>query len=220
MKDPQSFAAQVGVIVRDFLGRQLAPVLERIAALEARPAPQPLEKIRALIALAVQPTIDAVNAAAARLPERGEKGAAGERGATGRDGLPGRDGRDGADGLGFDDLSVEYDGQRRLVLRFQKGTRTREFPIVLPVPIDAGAYRTEGVYVRGDGVSYGGAYWIAQRDAPPGKPGEGGETGWRLAVKRARDGRDGEKGEKGDPGAAGRAGRDLTQMGADGSKWA
>jgi integrin beta 3 len=204
MKDPAAFAAQIGVIVRDFLGRQLAPVLERITGLELRLAGLPASR-------------------------DGTPGRDGAPGRDGKDGLPGRDGtngidgadgKDGADGFGFDDLSVAYDGERRLVFRFQKGNRTREFPIVLPVPIDAGTYHPDGVYLRGAGVSYGGAYWIAQRDAPPGKPGEGGETGWRLAVKRARDGRDGEKGEKGDPGIPGRSGRDLTQMGADGSKWA
>ena len=39
------------------------------------------------------------------------------------------------------------------------------------------------------------------------------------AARDGRDGRDGKDGAKGDPGPQGKAGRDLTQLGADGSKW-
>jgi integrin beta 3 len=141
-----------------------------------------------------------------------------------RDGLPGRDGRDGkdgapgADGLGFDDFSVHYDGERTLTLRFVRGERVREFPVVAPWPLDCGVWRAERAHVRGDGVTHGGSWWIAQR-ATSAKPGEGNDD-WRLSVKKGRDGRDGDKGDKGDPGAAGRAGRDLTNLAPDGSKWA
>jgi integrin beta 3 len=195
-------------MVREYVVRQLAPVLSRLNALERFPMPE--------------------------RGERGERGEDGPAGPTGRDGATGRDGRDGkdgkdgkdgedgrdgsngADGFGFDDLSVTYDGERRITLRFQKGNRAREFPIDLPVPIDRGVWRAGELSQRGDGKSHGGSFWIAQRDTQA-RPEEGED--WRLAVKRGRDGRDGKDGEKGETGSTGRAGRDLTQMGADGSKW-
>lgn len=70
-------------------------------------------------------------------------------------------------------------------------------------------------YLEGDGVTWGGSFWIAQKDTAT-KP-DGGE--WRLAVKKGRDGKDGLAGERGEKGLPGPAGRDLTQIGADGSKW-
>jgi integrin beta 3 len=137
-------------------------------------------------------------------------------GAPGRDGRDGRDGEDGEDGLGFDDISVGYDGRRCLTLRFVRGERVREFPIVAPWPMHCGVWREDAVYVRGDVVTHGGSWWIAQRDTQA-RPAEGED--WRLTVKRGRDGKDGEKGDQGEPGTPGRPGRDLTNLGPDGSKW-
>ena len=53
-------------------------------------------------------------------------------GRDGQPGLPGRDGapgKDGADGLGFDDLHVERINERRVVFKFIRGDRMREFPL-------------------------------------------------------------------------------------------
>lgn len=134
--------------------------------------------------------------------QKGDKGSPGADGAAGKDGTPGRDGlaglpgrdgkdglpgQDGADGLGFDDLAVTHDGARSVLLRFVRGEKVREFPIVLPVLIDRGVWR-EGEYQKADGVSFGGSFWIAQEPTTD-KPGE--SKAWRLAVKRGRDGRDG-----------------------------
>jgi hypothetical protein len=47
-------------------------------------------------------------------------------------------------------------------------------------------------YRKGDGVTWGGSFWIAQKDAPEGRPGLSDD--WRLAVKKGRDGRDGRDG--------------------------
>ena len=87
----------------------------------------------------------------------------------------------------------------------------------LPIVIDKGVYKQADRYHAGDGVTWAGSYWIAQKDEPSQKPGEG--EGWRLAVKKGRDGKHGDKGDKGDQGQPGSAGRDLTQMGPNGSKW-
>lgn len=111
-----------------------------------------------------------------------------------KDGKDGEPGKDGADGVGFDDLECEYDGERTISLVFAKGDRVKRFDVTLPVVIDRGVYKQGTDYEAGDGVTWGGSYWIAQKSAPTGKPGEPGSEGWRLAVKRGRDGRDGKDG--------------------------
>lgn len=118
------------------------------------------------------------------------------------DGKDGRDGADGRDGLGFDDLSVEQSGERGVVLRFARADAVREFPLAFPVVVDRGVHKADAKYMRGDAVTFGGSLWIAQKDAPSDKPGQG--DGWRLAVKKGRDGRDGKDGERGLPGKDGK----------------
>jgi hypothetical protein len=113
----------------------------------------------------------------------------GRDGANGIDGKTGQDGAAGRDGLGFDDMSVEYDGERRVILRFARGDQVKEFPVIFPVPIYRGVYRPDGTYVRGDEVTFGGSQWHCNQ-ATDEKPGDG-SAAWTLAVKRGRDGRDG-----------------------------
>lgn len=97
-------------------------------------------------------------------------------------------GKDGADGLGFDDMEAVYDGEKTITLKFVRGERVKEFAFTLPVVIDRGIYTEGKTYSAGDGVTWGGSFWIAQKETSS-KPGEGGD--WRLAVKKGRDGRDG-----------------------------
>ena len=99
----------------------------------------------------------------------------------------GKDGRNGVDGLGFDDLSVEYDGERRIALKFSRGDICKQFAVDIPVVLDRGVYKPDSEYQKGDAVTWGGSLWIAQKDGPESKPGEDG--GWRLAVKKGRDGK-------------------------------
>ena len=94
---------------------------------------------------------------------------------------------DGIDGFGFDDLTVEQSGERSFVFRFAQGERVKEFAFDLPVILDRGVFKEGQPYEQGDGVTWGGSFWIAQRNTAA-KPGEGDD--WRLAVKRGRDGRD------------------------------
>jgi len=54
---------------------------------------------------------------------------------------------------------------------------------------DAGIYQATEQYLKGDGVTWGGSWWIAQRDSKGDKP-DSGSGAWRLAVKRGRDGKD------------------------------
>lgn len=58
----------------------------------------------------------------------------------------------------------------------------------VPAVIDRGVFREENKYLSGDGVTFGGSYWIALKNDPQGKPGTSDD--WRLAVKKGRDGKD------------------------------
>lgn len=96
---------------------------------------------------------------------------------------------------GVAELRIEHDEHRKfaIVTRMSSGNEVRR-EAVLPVVLDKGVYREGNNYEQGDATTFGGSLWIAQKDAPVGKPGEPGSDGWRLAVKRGRDGRDGRDG--------------------------
>lgn len=96
--------------------------------------------------------------------------------------------KDGIDGFGFDDLDVAFDGERGITIKFSHGDRVKEFPFTLPIVIDRGVFK-EGFaeYQKGDGVTWAGSFFIAQKDQPEGKPGE--SDAWRLSIKRGRDGK-------------------------------
>ncbi len=117
-----------------------------------------------------------------------------------KDGRDGRDGKDGQDALELDDFELQHDGDGGVTLRFARGDMVKEFTLRLPALVDCGVFKAEERYLRGNGVTFGGSFWIAQKDMPAGKPGESAD--WRLAVKKGRDGRDGERGERGDPGSS------------------
>jgi len=108
-------------------------------------------------------------------------------GRDGRDALPGKA---GADGLGFDDLRVEYDGERSFAVIFEREDRRKEFAFQIPANIDRGVYEPAKTYQRGDSFTYGGSIYITQRQNLQGeKPGDDSGA-FRLAVKRGRDGKD------------------------------
>lgn len=174
--------------------------------------------VKAYVASALDPLLVRLDQLEERAPEKGEpgpQGSAGERGpagapgmdgSPGTDGPPGRDGRDGfpgaagengrdgKDGLGFDDLSVEHDGERGLTIKFQRGDVVKSFEITLPIVIDRGVFVATKTYEKGDGVTWSGSFWIAQKQTSE-KPGL--NTDWRLSVKEGR------------PGKAGLDGKDL-----------
>jgi hypothetical protein len=104
-----------------------------------------------------------------------------------KDGHDGIDGKDGLDGLGFDDLRVEHDGERAFTFICERGEQRKEFTFTVPVVLERGVYKADRTYERGDAVTADGSYWIAQKDAPTGKPGQSPD--WRLAVKKGRDGK-------------------------------
>jgi hypothetical protein len=104
----------------------------------------------------------------------------------GKDGASGKDGRDG---FGFDDMDAcVLDDDRTIELSFKRGEEEKAFTFKWPTVIDRGVWSEAGEYERGDGATWGGCFWIAQRDKP-GKP-DTKDSGWRLAVKKGRDGKD------------------------------
>lgn len=122
----------------------------------------------------------------------------GAKGEPGKDGIDGKDGTHGQDGLGFEDLTWAEDEAGRPVARFVRGEIVKDCPI--PCVIDRGVWR-DGSYRKGDGVTWGGSFFIAQKDTTA-KP----ETNqdWRLAIKRGRDGKDGKAGPIGLQGPRGK----------------
>lgn len=121
--------------------------------------------------------------------------------ADGKDGL---DGSNGKDGLGFDDLDLVQEDDRRLTLRFVRGDQVKTFPMTFPVLIERGVFKEGVEYQKGDGVTWAGSFWVAQTDTKS-KPADGNGE-WRLTVKRGRDGIDGKDGKPGEKGAPGRDG--------------
>lgn len=93
---------------------------------------------------------------------------------------------------GFAGVDIGQNGERNLevVAQMTSGEVTRK-EFRFNHPLDRGVFREGEAYEKGDGVTFGGSWWIAQVDAPETKPGTSAE--WRLAVKKGRDGRDVEK---------------------------
>ncbi len=109
----------------------------------------------------------------------------------GRDGEKGADGQNGRDGFSLTDFDTGYDGERTLTLKFAQGAFEYEHQLHLPIVIDRGVWQEGRDYEGGDGVTWGGSWWIAQR-ATGAKP-DSADSGWRLAVKKGRDGKDAPK---------------------------
>ena len=142
---------------------------------------------------------------------RGDKGDPGEPGARGDKGDAGesvsRDvieamiaktanemagilkGEPGRDGVGFDDLTVDFDGERDLAITFEKGQHHRTFNVELPVPIFRGVYdpKKAGDLQKNDIVRWGTDSWIAIED--PNEPPGHQSKQWRMVAKGGRDGR-------------------------------
>lgn len=169
--------------------------------------------------------IDGVDAAPGEPGPKGDTGDPGIPGRDGRDGVPGPEGQkgidgkngiDGKDGFSLTDLKAESDGERTVTLVFEDETLRKEIPITFPFVLDRGVYKAGETYAHGDGVTFGGSFFIAQTET---KEQPEKSKDWRLAVKRGRDGKDGSVGPAGQKGEPGKSGRDLTQLGPDGSKW-
>ena len=138
--------------------------------------------------------------------EKGERGEAGKQGATGPAGADGKNGERGAKGepgRNASDLTlIEEMIEQRVERTFKAakftspdGGRTLRWAIgdtvheiTTAIVLDAGVWKEGANYAAGDGVTYGGSFFIAQT-ATTAKP-EDKSGDWRLAVKRGHDGRD------------------------------
>jgi integrin beta 3 len=159
----------------------------------------------------------------------GPAGPAGPPGDRGAKGEPGRDGRDASDLPVIQAMAVEIiskqmaaifanmkmfsdDDGRTIKLALRAGDTELMFAVPTALVLDRGVWRArdEG-YAKGDGVSWGGSFWIAQ-DNTKAKP-DTADSGWRLAIKR---GRDGDNGKDGAPGAQGPKGEPGGRKGGGG----
>ncbi len=91
---------------------------------------------------------------------------------------------------GIAEESEEIEAEGRTVRRTTTYTNGRQSVRTFKSAalIDRGGYLAERSYDKGDGVGFGGSYFIAQKDAPQGRPGESED--WRLIAKKGRDGKD------------------------------
>jgi hypothetical protein len=92
----------------------------------------------------------------------------------------------GADGLGFEDASVEHDGERTITIKWARGDAKAERAITIPAMLYRGVYVIGKLYERGDVVTWAGSLWHANAETTT-RPGDGAPA-WTLAVKRGRDG--------------------------------
>lgn len=116
--------------------------------------------------------------------------------------------KDGQDGAGFPEMDGEYDEHGRLMLTWPNGKSIR-----VPSVVDRGVWRAETAYLKGDGVTWGGSFFIAQVEAPTTKPETSKE--WRLAIKHGADG----KSIKGQDGKPGRDGKDFSPPSLTGGRF-
>ncbi|HWI12243.1 MAG TPA: hypothetical protein VNU48_12995, partial [Burkholderiaceae bacterium] len=58
-----------------------------------------------------------------------------------------------------------------------------------PVVLDKGVFNYEKEYAKGDGVTWGGSYWISLLDGLKGIEPRGSDTGWRLSIKTGQRGK-------------------------------
>lgn len=234
--EKETLIKAIGAFVSERISVSLASATERIKALEQRAPERGEKGERGYIgpAGADGRQGDAgPEGARGQKGDTGERGPAGERGPEGPEGKPGRDGRDGLpgvqgekgldgkdgangkdgrdgidgkDGLGFDDITVEFDGERRFSLTFTKEGHVKQFgAFVVPCQIYRGVFKEGQSYERGDVVTWGGSSWHAN-EVTAEKPGI--SKAWTLQVKQGRDGKDGAPGAKGDQGPPGRPGID------------
>lgn len=204
MLDVEALSEMMAGVIAEEVGKAIAPLHAKIAELESREpiAGEPGEK-----------------GDPGEAGESGRDGADGKDGKDGRGvkdllidregqliatmedgemkslgviiGKDGEAGKDGRDGLGFDDMDVcVLDDDRTIELAFRRGEEEKAFTLKWPTIIDRGVFKPEQEYEPGDGVTWGGQFYIANEKtnmkpdaSKDGKP-------WRLAIRKGRDGKD------------------------------
>jgi hypothetical protein len=208
MFDGKAYGDEIVGLVRGFVERELAPLkaenatlVERIAALEARPAPEkgdPGEKgadgkdgangvdgkdgLNGSDGRGVKDLLIDRNGQLIATMDDGELKALGP--IIGKDGEPGKDGRDG---FGFDDLDAcVLDDDRTVELSFKRGDEEKAFTFKWPTVIYRNVFKEGEQYDQGDMVTWAGSLWHCDK-ATTSKP---GTDDWTLAAKKGRDGKD------------------------------
>jgi Carbohydrate-binding module family 5/12 len=105
-------------------------------------------------------------------------------------GPPGIHGKDGADGLGFEDLSVDHDGERGVTFRWSRGDKVKEVAVAFPCLLYRGIYSVGTAYQPGDIVTHNGSSWHCQKATATRPETFEGAAFWKLMVKRGDKGRD------------------------------
>lgn len=114
----------------------------------------------------------------------------------------GAKGDNGKDALGFDDIQVDFDGERKFSLKFVRGEEQKQFGVFrLPLMIYRGVFDERQTYEKDDVMTWAGAMWIAKTDQPKGKP--NASPDYQLVVKKGSDGRQGPEGKGGPTGPQG-----------------
>jgi len=145
--DTKALAEATATIVREHISGLLAPVLERVTALEnmQRVAPEKgdpgrdgidgkdadLGEIRSIvegIVAAALPVAVDVAVAALPIPEKGDPGEPGAPGHDGQNGEDGQPGRDGKDGVGLAGMMIDRAGEA--IATLTDGTMIKLGPIV------------------------------------------------------------------------------------------
>lgn len=163
----------------------LSPLNDRLAQIEAKSLEKAPNAHVIDLAKDVATLRERMAAVEARQPIPGPQGPKGEDGKDGKDGI---NGKDGVDGLGFDDLSVDFDNDRTVLMKFERGSKQKIFPLRFPFMRHEGVYAEGKSYDAGDVVTWGGSLWHCQTKTLA-KPGDSKD--WVLIVRRGRDGRDG-----------------------------
>lgn len=227
MLDTKALADATAMIVREHVAAAVEPLLERIAALEARELVLPEKGDKG------EPGHDGMDGAPGEAGRDGKDGVGiagfivnreGEAIATlsdgtlhnlgrivgrdGRDGEKGQDGRDGRDGQDLTDIEVTQDGNV-IEFAFQIGETRSLYEIALPegpagadgrdaYPGEArGLYDPAAQYRALDCVSFNGCEWRAKIDNPGELPG----PDWMMSAQKGKRGDRGEKGQAGTSGA-------------------
>lgn len=102
----------------------------------------------------------------------------------------GKDGNDGKPGADFSEASIDYDGERGLIIRGKGGA---EIVRRLPIPMNKGFWRESMACEKADIVTHNGTAWIALKDTTA-KPCIENADDWQLFARKGRDGVDGKNG--------------------------
>ncbi len=198
MIDFEKLGEDIAALVHDSIKAATAPLLARIEQMESRqPEPgkkgDPGEPGKDAVAPSLQEVADSVAANFERrfadlsmswerqTRDMAEKAI--DRMPKPKDGTDGTNGKDGFSLANFS--AVQEKGGRVVLLTLSDGERTEHVHLHFPVVLDKGFWKDGTLAEEGDGFTFGGSYWIAQKDTDT-KP-EIGDPDWRLAVRKGRD---------------------------------